>query len=167
MIRRTIKTGYLPFAVVALALFAAIPAHGQTKRQPIAAPTKQPTAPTAPATARRVQSTPAYAEILLRETELRADVEAFLAEYTEEFPKVKESRFALGLIDREKARLLLAGPLDLEKLTPALGKIVVRKVDAEIDLWRLQQSLADGHPQVKRARKKVEIFEAAIKEILG
>ncbi len=44
---------------------------------------------------------------------------------------------------------------------------MVRKVDAEVELWRLQQALADNHPDVKKAKKKVEIFEAAIKEILG
>ena len=107
---------------------------------------------------------PAYAEVLLKETELRAEVEALLADYTENFPKVKESRFALDLIAKEKARLVMA---DAEKLTLALGKIIVRKVEAEMDLWRLQQTLADGHPDVKRAKRKAEIFEAAIKEILG
>ena len=44
---------------------------------------------------------------------------------------------------------------------------MVRKVEAEVDLWRLQQSYADGHPDVKRAKRRLEIFEKAIKEILG
>jgi hypothetical protein len=44
---------------------------------------------------------------------------------------------------------------------------MVRKVESEIDLWKLQQSYADGHPDVRRAKKRVEIFEKAIKEILG
>jgi hypothetical protein len=57
-------------------------------------------------------------------------------------------------------------PTESEKLTFSLGKIMVRKVDAEVDLWRLQQSLADSHPDVKRAKRKVEVFETAIKEIL-
>jgi hypothetical protein len=43
----------------------------------------------------------------------------------------------------------------------------MRKVDAEIELWKVSQDYADAHPDVKRARKKVEIFEKAIKEILG
>ena len=103
----------------------------------------------------------------MKETELRADVEADLGEYTEEHPKVKEARFALGLVQKEKARLLSTDPAESEKLTLSLGKIMVRKVDAEVDLWRLQQTLADGHPEVKRAKKKVEVFEAAIKEVLS
>lgn len=116
---------------------------------------------------RALRSTHAYSEIVLRETELRAEVEALLGEYTEEYPKLKESRFALGLVQKEKARLLTTDPAESEKLTLSLGKIMVRKVDAEVDLWRLQQSLADSHPDVKRAKRKVEVFEAAIKEILG
>ena len=114
-----------------------------------------------------LRATPAYSEILLRETELRAEVESLMGEYTDEHPKVKESRFALGLIQKEKARLLTTAPAEAEKLTLSLGKIMVRKVDAEVELWRLEQSLADNHPDVKRAKKKVEVFEAAIKEILS
>jgi hypothetical protein len=111
--------------------------------------------------------TAAYSEVLLRETELKAEVESLAGEYTDEYPKVKESRFALGLIQKEKARLLTTNPAEAEKLTLSLGKLMVRKVDADVELWRLQQSLADNHPDVKRAKKKVEVFEAAIKEILG
>jgi len=116
---------------------------------------------------RPLRSSPAYSEVLLKETELRAEVESVLGDYTEEHPKVKESRFALGLVQKEKARLLTTNPAESEKLTLSLGKLMVRKVDAEVELWRLQQSLADGHPDVRRAKKKVEIFESAIKEILG
>ena len=114
-----------------------------------------------------VRSTSAFAEVLLRETEFRADLESLLLEYTEDYPKVKEARFAISLLEAEKNRLLVVSENDMSKLTLALGKIQVKKIDAEIDLWRLQQSLADAHPDVKRARKKVEIFENAIKEILG
>ena len=150
MNRRSLKIAFLPVALIAFGLIAAIPAVGQVKKQANVD--------------RRVQSTPAYSEILLRETELRADVEVLLADYTDDFPKVKESRYALELIRKEKARL---SSVDPEKLSMALGKIINRKVDAEVELWRLQQGLADEHPNVKRAKKKVEIFEAAIREILG
>jgi hypothetical protein len=139
-----------------LCLFLSTSAAGQTQKQTTKAdPYKA------------LRATPAYSEVLLRETELRAEVESLMGEYTDEHPKVKESRFALGLIQKEKARLLTTAPAEAEKLTLSLGKIMVGKVDAEVELWRLQQSLADNHPDVKKAHKKVEIFEAAIKEILG
>ena len=115
----------------------------------------------------RLQSTPAFAEVLLREIEIRAEVEAMADDYTDEHPKLKELRFALGAVQKEKSKLSAIPAAEFEKLTLSLGKLMVRKVDAEIELWRLQQTLADGHPDVKRARKRVEIFEAAIKEILG
>ena len=40
-----------------------------------------------------VKSSPAYAEILLRKTELESDVESLLISYTEDFPKIKENKF--------------------------------------------------------------------------
>lgn len=151
----TMRAGPGLFALVSFLLFLGSPAIGQTQKQTTKADPY-----------RALRSTPAYSEVLLKETELRAEVEALLGEYTEEYPKLKESRFALGLAQKEKARLLMIAPLESEKLTLSLGRIMVRKVDAEVDLWRLQQSLADSHPDVKRAKRKVEVFEAAIKEIL-
>lgn len=114
-----------------------------------------------------VRASAAFSEIILKETELRAEVEAYLVEYTEDFPKVKEARFAIGLVQKEKNRLLAIKEKDAAKLTLALGKLQVRKTEAEMELWRLQQTLSDGHPDVKRAKKRVEIYEAAINEILG
>jgi hypothetical protein len=43
----------------------------------------------------------------------------------------------------------------------------VRKVELQSDLWSLQQQFGEAHPEVKRAKRKVEIFERAIIEILG
>lgn len=151
-----IRAGAGLFSLVAFSLFLSVSAAAQTSK---------------PATKadpyKTLRSTPAYSEVLLKETELRAEVESLLGEYTEEFPKVKEARSALEFIKKEKAKLLSTDPAEAEKLTLSLGKIMVRKVEAEVELWRLQQSLADGHPEVKRAKKKVEVYEAAIKEILS
>lgn len=113
------------------------------------------------------RSSAAYAEIVLRRTEFEAELESLILEYTEEFPKVKELRQGIILLNREADRLLAVKPEGTGKLTLALGKLMTRKVDAELDLWRLQQSYADGHPDVKRSKRKVEIYEKAIKEILG
>ena len=56
---------------------------------------------------------------------------------------------------------------DRDRASAALGKLMVRKVEAEIGLWKLQEDYADTHPEVKRAKRKVEIYERAIKDILG
>lgn len=114
-----------------------------------------------------LKSSPAYAEIALRRTELRAEVESLLITYTEEFPKVRESRFELDVLDKELIRLLSVKPADSVKLTLALGKLIVRKAELETDFWSLQKKYGDEHPEVKRARRKVEIYENSIKEILN
>ena len=106
-------------------------------------------------------SSPAYAELLLKKTELQAELEALVIEYTEEYPRVKEIRTTLLLCDREILRLARVKPTDSGRLTLALGKLMTKKIDVETDLWRLLQTYKDEHPEVKRARKKVEIFENA------
>lgn len=114
-----------------------------------------------------LKSSAAFAEVSLRRTELRAEVESLLVTYTEEFPKVKEIRFELDVLNRELTRLLTVKAEESSRLTLALGKLILRKAELETDLWDLQKKYGDEHPEVKRARKKVEIFENSIKEILG
>ena len=112
------------------------------------------------------KSSPAFAEILLRKTEIAAELEDYLTNYTDEFPKVKELRFELDLLNKEMNRILAVNPTDSAKLTLALGKLMLRKIELERDVWNLRKQYNDEHPDVKQALRKVAVFEAAIKEIL-
>jgi len=148
---------FLLTSLFVLIVFGVSAAAGQTNRKP-AVRVDPPPAAGASATA-------AFAEIALRRAEFEADLEALLVDYTDDFPRVKELRFALTKIEVESERLKAMKSVD--RATSALGKLMIRKVESEIELWKLQQSYADGHPEVRRAKKRVEIFEKAIKEILG
>ncbi|MDQ6785992.1 MAG: hypothetical protein M3033_04130 [Acidobacteriota bacterium] len=112
------------------------------------------------------KSSPAYAEILLQRTELESQLEDFLADYTDDFPKVKELRFELNLIEKETDKLLAVGSADTNKLTLALGKLIVRKIELETNLWLLKAQYKDDYPEVKRAKRKLDVFEKAVREIL-
>lgn len=114
-----------------------------------------------------VASSPAYAELLLRRTELESELEALLIDYTEDHPKVQQNRYALTRINTEIGRFASVASQDAGKLTTALGRLMVRKVELEVDLWSLLKTYKDEHPDVKRARRRVQIYEAAIREILG
>ena len=113
-----------------------------------------------------IKFSPAYAELLLRKTERESELEEFLLDYTEEFPKVKELRFELDLLNAEMNKILAVNASDAGKLTLALGKLIVRKTELEVDVWNLKRQYSDDHLEVKRARRKLETFEKAIKEIL-
>ena len=125
------------------------------------------TQPSQATDAQAIRSSPAYSEVLLRKAELEADVESLLVDHTDDFPKIQEERYALTVIDAEMKKLLAVKPSDVSKLTLALGKLMVRKVEVETELWRLRKQYSNDHPEVKRAKKKAEIFEKAINEILG
>lgn len=115
-------------------------------------------------TANTAKSSAAYAEVLLRKTELSAQLESLLLDYTEDFPKVKELRYEIGLLEKDLEKILTVS--DASKLSAALGRLFVRRAELQVDLWLLQKQYADEHPEVKRAKKRVEIFNQAIKEIL-
>jgi peptidoglycan hydrolase CwlO-like protein len=129
--------------------------------KPVAEPTPAP-APVSP-----LKSSAAYAEVILRKTELDADLESLLTEFTDEYPKVKEARIEIELLQRELDRLTAVKPADSGKLTQALGKLMVRKVTLHTDLKTLLTQYDEKHPDVISARKKVQVFEKAIKDILG
>ncbi len=144
--------------VLTIVLFSSLLSQAQTIK-------KSSALASAPAGA-AVKSTAAYAEVLLRKTERESELEEFLLDYTEEFPKVKEIKFELGLLQKELDKITVVNASDSGKLTLALGKLIVRKTEIETDLWNLRRQYADDHPEVKRARRKAEVYERAIKEIL-
>ena len=113
------------------------------------------------------RSSPAYAELLLKRTEMTAELESLMLEYTEEYPRVKDIRHGITLIDRESSRLGAVKSTDQSRLTLALGKLLVRKIDLELELWNLLKNYKEEHPDVKRAKRRVEIYETAIGEILN
>lgn len=113
-----------------------------------------------------IRSSPAYSEVLLKRTELLAELDALSADYTEANPKMLDLRAELASIDKSIERLFAVRPSESEKLTLALGKLIVKKAELETELGRLSRSFAKEHPDVKRAKRRVEIFENAIKEIL-
>lgn len=112
------------------------------------------------------KSSPAYAEVLLQKTEFEAQLEDLLVSFTADFPKVKELRFQIGLIQKQMDRILGVGSADAGKLSSGLGRLIVRKVELETELWNLRAQYNDDFPEVKKAKRKVEVFDKAINEIL-
>lgn len=119
-----------------------------------------------PPVATAIRSSPAYAEVLLRRTELAADLEALAADYTESNPRIIDLRVELASIDRSLERIYSVKAADAAKLTLALGKLMVRKAALESDLSRQTRSHNKDHPETRRAKKRVEFYEVAIDDIL-
>ena len=138
-------------------LFSSVYIRAQTIKKP---------APAQISLSSAAKSSPAYSEILLRKTERESELEEFLIDYTEEFPKVKELKFEIGLLQKEADKIIAVNASESAKLTLALGKLIVRKIEIETDLWNLRRQYADDHAEVKRSRRKIEVYEKAIKEIL-
>jgi uncharacterized protein involved in exopolysaccharide biosynthesis len=113
-----------------------------------------------------IRTSAAYAEVLLRKTELQADIEAFGESYTEANPKMLELRAELASLDKSVEKLFGVKPTETAKLTQALGKLIVKKAALEADYTHLLRTYNQAHPDVKRAKRRLEIFESAIDEVL-
>ncbi|MBK9216672.1 MAG: hypothetical protein IPM59_13965 [Chloracidobacterium sp.] len=113
-----------------------------------------------------IRSSPAYAEVLLKKTELLADLDAMSEQYTEQNPRIIDLRFELAALDKSLEKVYGVKPSETGKLTLALGKLIVKKAELETTLNRLTRSYNKDHPDVKRAKRRVDIFENSINEIL-
>jgi murein L,D-transpeptidase YcbB/YkuD len=113
-----------------------------------------------------IRSSPAYAEVVLRTAEVRAELESIAADYTEESPRIIDLRYELAELLKASERLTTVRAAESGKLTLALGKLLVRKATLETDLARLLRNYTAQHADVLRVRKKVEIFDAAIRDLL-
>ncbi len=119
-----------------------------------------------PATANSAKSTSAFAELILLKTEVESTLEELLLDYKEEYPEVKKNRVQLGFINKELDNLLKLDASQMPKLTLALGKLLVRKIELQSTLSALRENYKEDNPEVARAKKKLEIFEKAIAEIM-
>ena len=57
-----------------------------------------------------VRSSAAYSEVLLRKTELEADLVAFLADYTEQNPKIIDLRYELAELNKSVEKVFAVKP---------------------------------------------------------
>ena len=113
-----------------------------------------------------VKRTAAYGELLVRKAEAEADLKILLADYTEESPEVREKQLNLKILERAM-RSLEAMPVEsLLKLTPAFGKILALKLEAEAALKLLRESYTEEYPSVKRAKIRLEVYEAELKRLI-
>jgi hypothetical protein len=119
-----------------------------------------------PTTTNLAKSTPAFAEIILLKTEVESALEEFLLDYKEEYPEVKKTRVKLAFINKELDKLLKLDASQMPKLTLALGKLLVRKIELQSDLAALRETYKEENQEVARTKKKLEIFEKAVAEIM-
>ena len=111
------------------------------------------------------RSSAAYAEVLLRRTELAAEVESVSPDYTDENPKLIDLRYEVAGLDRYLKKMLALNGADTEKLTQALGKLIVKRMGLDVELVRLSRTLKPDHSDYKRAKRRLEIFDSAIKDM--
>lgn len=141
------------------------PVRAVDKPVPTATATVAATAP-ATTTASKVADTGAYAEVYAARVEAEADLKVLTTDLTEETVQVREKKLERDLLARE-IRWLEALPLvSHDKMTFALGRLLVRKTQAEVDLKMLSENYADSFPTVKKAHTRIGVYNDEIQKLL-
>ncbi len=117
-------------------------------------------------TSKAIKSSPAYSALILQRTEIKAELEEMLVSYTEDFPKVADARHEIDLINFELTKLLDTKVTDSCKLSDSLGQLMLKKTRIEMQVWNLLKKYKEDHPEVLRAKRKLDIYDKAVAEIL-
>ena len=147
--------------------------HGQkrtkaakTKTQPQAAQSTEQQNQTQPQQQGSTKSTPAYGELVMRKVEVEADLKQLLVDYTEEHPRAKEKKTELDAINREMDRIAAMDKAMIPKLTTTVGKLILRKIELETEIFKMKEQYAEDHPFIKKAKDKLEVIEGEIQKVL-
>ncbi|MEP6923254.1 MAG: hypothetical protein ABI954_02210 [Pyrinomonadaceae bacterium] len=149
-----------------LAVFQSINAQQKPARA-TENPTAMATTITAPtATISSVSMTGAYAEVYASKVEAEADLKVLSMDLTEETTQVREKKLERDLLAREIRWLEALPSISHDKMTVALGRLLVRKTQAEVSLKMLSENYAESFPTVKKARTRIEVYNSEIQKLL-
>jgi uncharacterized protein involved in exopolysaccharide biosynthesis len=112
------------------------------------------------------KSSPAYGELVMRKVEVEADLKQLLVDYTEEHPRAKEKKVELDALNREMDKIAAMDNAMIPKLTSTIGKLILRKIELEAEMFRLSGQYAKDHPFIKKTRDKLEVIEGEIQKAL-
>lgn len=122
--------------------------------------------PTAAKVANPVVATAAYAEIYASKVEAEVDLKVLTMDATEDAPQVRAKMLERDLLERQIRWLEILPPASLPKLTQALGRLAVRKAQAEANLKIVSQNYAENHPTVKKARARLDVYSSEMEKLL-
>ena len=107
-----------------------------------------------------IKLTPAYTALALRKVEIEIEKARLLTMYKERHPVILSKQAYLTALNREMAELSQVGEDKVERLTEAFGALLLRKVEAQVELENMLTMYMPDYPDVKN--KKAEL--AAMRE---
>jgi uncharacterized protein involved in exopolysaccharide biosynthesis len=107
-----------------------------------------------------IQLTPAYTALALRKVEIEIEKARLLTMYKERHPVILSKQAYLTALNREMAELSQVGEDKVERVTEAFGALLLRKVEAQVELENMLTMYMPDYPDVKN--KKAEL--AAMRE---
>lgn len=148
------------------AIFLNVEAQQKSKPQLSQSTNSETKAEQNPVTKAGAQMTLAFAEVFAQKVETEAELKILSVEMTDDAPQITEKKMQHDFLQREIEWLENLPTTMQSKMTLALGKMIVRKIQAEVDEKMLTKNYADEHPLVKKARARLVIYKNEIDKLL-
>lgn len=114
-----------------------------------------------------VHASAAFSEILAQKALVEADLKILLTDYKEDYIGVREKQAEFALLNTALRNLEKTPAAEISKLTLALGKLVVKKIEVEAELKTLLEDYTEDFPAVKKARTRLGVYEEEIRKLLA
>ena len=112
------------------------------------------------------KSTDAYRVLTLHKIAVAADLVDLTTRYSPGSPLVQSKRFELEMISREIERLLSIDLALVPRLSANYGKLLLKKVDLEVELNSLERVFTAQHPRVTRTRVTIGLLDRETESML-
>ncbi|MBC7798437.1 MAG: hypothetical protein H7Z37_16330 [Pyrinomonadaceae bacterium] len=113
-----------------------------------------------------LKSSAAYGEIIAALAEAKVDLKILLFDYKEAAPQVVAKRQLIESYQTEIGKLEAMPTTIAPKLTLALGRLLVKKIEAGAELNELTKEYAEEYPSVKKARIRLQVFTEETDKLL-
>jgi uncharacterized protein involved in exopolysaccharide biosynthesis len=112
------------------------------------------------------ETTPAYGVLVLRKVTLESELSALSEQVTNVHPSLDRKRFELRAIMREMQKMRAVKTSHVNKLSSAVGNLILSKVAVQVELNDLLVQLTAQHPDVTKKRVELAALEREIKNLL-
>lgn len=112
------------------------------------------------------KATEAYQLLVLRKIAVAADLVDLTTRYSGNSQLVQSKRLELEIITREIDRLLNVDSALAPKLSANYGRLLLKKVDLEVELSILKRIFTAHHPRVRQTRVRIDLLDGEIEAML-
>ena len=113
-----------------------------------------------------IKATPAFEVLILKRATVRAELNQQRQRTTMEHPDAVRLAYHLDRLNMAIEKLLLNEEAPISKLSSVCGRLLLRKIDLEVEENMLRQQVTSTHPDLRKKRIELDALQREIDFLL-